>query len=387
MFYRLLIRPVLYAFSAETAHHFTMRCLALGSGLPWLCALLSRVLGTRDPSLRVQCLGLTFPNPIGLAAGLDKDAQAVPALAALGFGFVEVGTITAQAQPGNPLPRLFRLPQDRALINRMGFNNKGSELAAARLSQLQRGSAPLGVNIGKTKLVENAHAADDYALSARRLGPHADYLVINVSSPNTPGLRDLQAIESLRPLILRVRAELDRAQPEAAAKRRRPTTTGTVTADAETVPARHIPLLLKIAPDLSDQDIDAVADLALELELDGIIATNTTIGRTGLRTDQASVEACGAGGLSGAPLKARALAVLQRLHARVGERVVLIAAGGVETVEDVWARLCAGASLVQVYTALIYEGPTLPSRLAHQLSVRLRSEGIAHVDQLRSRAG
>jgi dihydroorotate dehydrogenase len=315
--------------------------------------------GTRDPSLTVRCLGLTFPSPIGLAAGLDKDAQAVPALAALGFGFVEVGTITAQGQPGNPLPRLFRLPQDRALINRMGFNNKGSEVAAARLSQLQRGPSPLGVNIGKTKLVENAQAADDYALSTARLGAYADYLVINVSSPNTPGLRDLQAIESLRPLIQRVRSELDRVRPD-----------------------RRVPLLLKIAPDLSDQDIDAVADLALELKLDGIIATNTTIGRAGLVTDPASVEACGAGGLSGAPLKARSLAVLERLHARVGESVVLIAAGGVETVEDVWARLCAGARLVQVYTALIYEGPTLPSRLARQLSARLRSAGIAHVDQL-----
>ena len=363
MFYRLLIRPVLYAFSAETAHHFTMRCLALVSSLSWLCALLSRLFGTRDPSLTVKCLGLTFPSPIGLEAGLDKDAQAVPALAALGFGFVEVGTITAQGQPGNPLPRLFRLPQDRALINRMGFNNKGSEFAAARLSQLRRGPAPLGVNIGKTKLVENAQAADDYALSTARLGAYADYLVINVSSPNTPGLRDLQAIESLRPLVQRVRVELDRVRPE-----------------------RRVPLLLKIAPDLSDQDIDAVADLALELNLDGIIATNTTIGRSGLATDQAQVEACGAGGLSGAPLKARSLAVLERLHARVGERVVLIAAGGIETVEDVWARLCAGASLVQVYTALIYEGPTLPSRLAHQLSARLRSAGIAHIDQLRRRS-
>lgn len=364
MFYRLLIRPVLYAFSAETVHHFTMRCLALVSRLPWLCALLSRLFGTRDPSLTVQCLGLTFPSPIGLAAGLDKDAQAVPALRALGFGFVEVGTITAQPQPGNPLPRLFRLPEDRALINRMGFNNRGSEVAAARLSQLQREPAPLGVNIGKTKLVENAQAAQDYVLSAGRLGPYADYLVINVSSPNTPGLRDLQAIESLRPLIVSVRAELDRLGR-----------------------ARRVPLLLKIAPDLSDQDIDAVADLALELKLDGIIATNTTIGRGGLSTEAARVEACGAGGLSGAPLKARALAVLQRLHARVGERVVLIAAGGVETVEDVWARLSAGASLVQVYTALIYDGPALPSRLARQLSARLRSEGIAHVDQLRKRAG
>jgi dihydroorotate dehydrogenase len=188
--------------------------------------------------------------------------------------------------------------------------------------------------------------------------------VINVSSPNTPGLRDLQAIETLRPLVTRVREELDRARPD-----------------------KRVPLLLKIAPDLADPDIDAVADLALTLELDGIIATNTTISRAGLQTDPAVVEGCGAGGLSGAPLKARALAVLTRLHARVGERVVLIAAGGIETADDVWERLRAGASLVQLYTALIYEGPVLPSRLARQLSARLRSEGIAHVEKLRMRVG
>lgn len=359
MFYRLLIRPVLYALSAETAHHFTMRLLALVSRLPWLCALAQKLLASRDPRLAVHCLGLTFPSPIGLAAGLDKDAQAVPALRALGFGFIEVGTITAQPQPGNPKPRLFRLPKDRALINRMGFNNLGSEAARERLSRLPRGAAPLGVNIGKTKVVPNEQAAEDYAQSAARLGPYADYLVINVSSPNTPGLRDLQAIESLRPLIARVRAELDRVRP-----------------------APRVPLLLKIAPDLSDQDIDAVADLALALQLDGIIATNTTIGREGLTSDPAEVEACGAGGLSGAPLKARALEVLRRLRARVGERVVLIAAGGVETSEDVWDRLRAGATLVQIYTALIYDGPGLPGRLARELSARLRHEGLAHVDQL-----
>lgn len=360
MFYRLLIRPVLYAFPPEAAHHFTMRCLALASRSAVLCGLMDRLLGPRDPCLEVRCLGLTFPSPIGLAAGLDKDAVAVPALRALGFGSVEVGTITAQPQPGNPRPRLFRLLEDRALVNRMGFNNAGAEAAAARLSRLRPGRAPLGVNIGKTKVVANEAAAEDYAQSAGRLGVFADYLVVNVSSPNTPGLRDLQAIATLRPLVLRVRRELDRVRPDS-----------------------HVPLLLKIAPDLADADIDAVADLALELNLDGIIATNTTVGRSGLRTAAPEVEACGAGGLSGPPLKARSLAVLERLRARVGDRVVLIAAGGIETADDVWERLRAGASLVQVYTALIYEGPMLPSRLARQLSVRLRSEGLTHLDQLR----
>lgn len=362
MFYRLLLRPVLYTLSAETAHHFVMRCLSLLSRLRPLCALLSAALAPRDPSLRVSALGLTFPSPIGLAAGLDKDGIAVPGLCALGFGFVEVGTITAQAQAGNPRPRLFRLLRDRALINRMGFNNRGAVDAERRLSQLRKHDqrAPLGINIGKTKVVDNALALDDYARSAQLLGPHADYLVINVSSPNTPGLRDLQAVESLRPLLVRVREVLDRVQPD-----------------------RRVPLLLKIAPDLADADIDAVADLALELQLDGIIATNTTVARTGLQTPQEQVQAAGAGGLSGAPLKARSLAVLARLYARVGERVLLVAAGGIENVEDVWERLRAGASLVQIYTALIYDGPLLPSQLARQLADRLRSAQLQNVSELR----
>jgi dihydroorotate dehydrogenase len=363
MFYPLLVRPILYAFPAETAHHFTMRCLELVSRVSGLCGLAERVLGVRDPSLQVRRLGLTFPSPIGLAAGLDKDAVAVPALGAMGFGFIEVGTVTAQPQPGNPLPRLFRLPRDRALVNRMGFNNRGAAAARTRIARLRRGRAPLGINIGKTKVVANEAAVEDYAQSARQLGALADYFVINVSSPNTPGLRDLQAIETLRPLLERVRRELDQARPD-----------------------KRVPLLLKIAPDLADADIDAVADLALELHLDGIIATNTTISRAGLHSDPALVEGCGAGGLSGPPLKARALAVLKRLRARVSDRVVLIAAGGIETVDDVWERLQAGASLVQVYTALIYEGPTLPSRLARELAARMRAEGIAHVDELCARA-
>ena len=360
MLYRSLVRPVLYALSAETAHHLVMRGLAMLSRVRPLCSLLSAALAPRDPALRVSALGLTFPSPIGLAAGLDKDGIAVPALCALGFGFVEVGTITAQPQPGNPKPRLFRLLRDRALINRMGFNNRGAEDARARLAQLGLQRAPLGINIGKTKIVDNAFALEDYAQSAALLGPHADYLVINVSSPNTPGLRDLQAIESLRPLLVRMRQVLDGARP-----------------------GRRVPLLLKIAPDLADSDIDAVADLALELRLDGIIATNTTIARTGLSTPASEVEAAGAGGLSGPPLKARALAVLSRLHARVGERVLLIAAGGIESADDVWERLRAGASLVQVYTALIYEGPMLPARLARDLSRRLHSAGLQNVSEIK----
>ncbi|MEY4576957.1 MAG: hypothetical protein RL701_1660, partial [Pseudomonadota bacterium] len=331
------------------------------------CALAQRAFGVHEPRLRVDALGLSFPTPIGLAAGLDKDGVAVQALSALGFGFIEIGTLTAHAQPGNPRPRLFRLPQDRALVNRMGFNNRGATDASARLART-RGLpryAPLGINIGKTKVVANADAVADYVLSAQALAPHADYLVINVSSPNTPGLRDLQAIDTLRPLLVQVRAVLDRAHSAAQT-------------------ATRVPLLLKIAPDLADADIDAVADLALELNLDGLIATNTTVSRSGLVTAAQTVEACGAGGLSGAPLKTRALVVLQRLRARVSDRVVLIAAGGVETVDDVWDRLRAGASLVQIYTAFIYDGPLLASRLAHELAARMRAAGFDNIEQLRA---
>ncbi|HEX4351629.1 MAG TPA: quinone-dependent dihydroorotate dehydrogenase [Polyangiales bacterium] len=360
MFYRWFVRPILYALPAEAAHRLVMGLLAFASGISFIVALTRRLSSLRTPSLEVDAFGLRFPTPIGLAAGLDKDVEAYPMLSAIGFGSVEVGTITAEAQPGNPMPRLFRLIEDRALINRMGFNNHGAVAAARRLADLPARTVPLGINIGKTKRVDNAAALDDYATSARTLAPHADYLVINVSSPNTPGLRDLQAVERLRPLLTRVREELDRARP-----------------------SRRVPLLLKIAPDLADADIDAIAELALELHLDGIIATNTTIARTGLRTDAAVVSALGAGGLSGAPLKARAIAVLERLHMKLGDRVTLISVGGIENVDDVWDRLRAGARLVQLYTALIYDGPSLPSALGRELRRKLIENGLASVDQIR----
>jgi dihydroorotate dehydrogenase len=297
--------------------------------------------------LRVRALGLEFPGPLGLAAGFDKDARGTRGLAALGFGFVEVGTVTARAQPGNPRPRMFRLTADRALVNRMGFNNAGAAAAAARLGRA-RGGPVVGVNIGKTRAVPDADAAADYAASARAVAAVADYVVVNVSSPNTPGLRDLQAADRLRPVLVAVRAALDAA-----------------------VSGRRVPLLVKIAPDLADADVDAVADLALELGLDGIIATNTTVSRDGLASPAAEVAAAGAGGLSGPPLRARSLAVLRRLHARAGDRLVLIAVGGIETPDDAWERLRAGATLVQAYTAFVYGGPLWPRRMHAGLARRL----------------
>ena len=355
--YRLLYRIVLRRVPAEAAHLAAfglIRVFGRVARVPGAERLLGRWLGPRGPVLRVRALGLEFPGPLGLAAGFDKDARGTRGLAALGFGFVEVGTVTARAQPGNPRPRMFRLTADRALVNRMGFNNEGAAAAAARLGRIRgrrSGGGPVvGVNIGKTRAAPDADAAADYAASARAVAAVAGYVVVNVSSPNTPGLRDLQAANRLRPVLVAVRAALDAA-----------------------VPGRDVPLLVKIAPDLADADVDAVADLALELGLDGIIATNTTVSRDGLASPAAEVAAAGAGGLSGPPLRARALEVLTRLHARAGDRLVLIAAGGIETPDDAWERLRAGATLVQAYTGFVYGGPLWPRRMHAGLARRMRS--------------
>ena len=348
MVYRAVYRVVLRRLPPEAAHAFGFWLIRAAAAVPGVAWALRRFLAPRDPGLRVRALGLDFPGPLGLAAGFDKDGRGVAGLAALGFGFVEVGTVTARPQPGNPKPRMFRFPAERALVNRMGFNNAGAAALASRLRAL-RGKRPIvGVNIGKTKVVPEDEAIADYVTSARLVADAADYVVVNVSSPNTPGLRDLQAADKLKPLLLAVRLALDGASPR-----------------------RRVPLLVKIAPDLADPDIDAIADLALDLGLDGIIATNTTISREGLH-DTAAVADAGTGGLSGAPLKARALEVLRRLHARTGDRLVLVAAGGIETPEDAWDRLQAGATLLQAYTAFIYEGPFWPRRLQAGLAARLR---------------
>lgn len=340
--YRTLIRPLLYLLPAETAHHLAFGCLRLIAAIPGMKALMRSIFHSAK-ALPTRAFGLEFPNPIGLAAGFDKDAIGYEALGALGFGFVEVGTLTAQPQPGNPKPRLFRLPKDRALVNRMGFNNRGSADAVPRLARAHR--TIVGVNIGKTKVVPEGEAIGDYVASAKRVGPHADYVVVNVSSPNTPGLRDLQATEKLRPLLAAVREALN-----------------------EVCPSRRVPLLVKIAPDLADEDVDAVAAMALSTGLDGIIATNTTIRRDGLESSSAEIERCGAGGLSGPPVHQRALEVLKRLRETVGDRLTLISVGGIETPAQARERIEAGATLVQIYTALIYEGPFLPKRLAEGMA-------------------
>jgi dihydroorotate dehydrogenase len=354
--YRLLYWLVLRRLPPEGTHRVSFALLRALVALPGVARMMQRLFAPRAPELRVHAFGRELPGPLGLAAGFDKDAKGVRALLALGFGFVEIGTVTAEPQPGNPRPRLFRLPHDRALINRMGFNNAGAAAAARRLAH--RGPGAVGANIGKTKRVAEADAVADFTASAERLAPFADYLVVNVSSPNTPGLRDLQAVDKLRPLLTAVRTALDLASP-----------------------MRRVPLLVKIAPDLADADVDAVADLALELGLDGIIATNTTTARAGLVTPDDTVAALGAGGLSGAPIRPRALAVLRRLRARVGARILLVAVGGIETADDAWERIRAGATLVQAYTGFIYGGPGWPRRVHRELAARVRAANLTSIEQ------
>ncbi len=344
--YEALFRRVLTRTDAERAHQVAFR--AVRAARPVLAPAGRRV---RSRSRQVEAMGLTFPGVLGLAAGFDKNAEGVDALAALGFGFVEVGTVTGEPQPGNPRPRLFRLPDDRAVVNRMGFNNDGAEVVARRLAaRAARAHADvvLGVNIGKSKVVPEEQAVGDYETSTRLLAPHADYLVVNVSSPNTPGLRDLQAVEKLGPLLTAVRSA------------------------ADGVSERHLPLLVKIAPDLSDDDVLAVADLVLELGLDGIVATNTTVRREGLATPPAGVDAVGAGGLSGAPLAARADEVMRLLRGRVGPRLTLVGVGGIADAADARRRLEAGATLLQGYTGFVYGGPRWPARMQRALATTVQ---------------
>ncbi|MGW1890734.1 quinone-dependent dihydroorotate dehydrogenase [Streptomyces sp. NPDC002004] len=353
--YKLFFNLVFKRMDPEQAHHLAFRWIRLTARIPVFRTFVAAALAPRHRELRTEAFGLRMHGPFGLAAGFDKNAVAIDGMSMLGFDHIEIGTVTGEPQPGNPKKRLFRLVADRALINRMGFNNEGSAAVAARLAARRAVfRTTVGVNIGKTKVVPEEEAAGDYVKSTERLARHADYLVVNVSSPNTPGLRNLQATEALRPLLTAVREAADR-----------------------TVTGRRVPLLVKIAPDLADEDVDAVADLAVELGLDGIIATNTTIARDGLglRSDPGLVAE--AGGLSGAPLKERSLEVLRRLHARVGDRITLVGVGGIENAEDAWQRILAGATLVQGYSAFIYEGPFWARSIHKGLAARLNASPYA----------
>jgi dihydroorotate dehydrogenase len=333
--YPFFYRHVLCHVDAEKAHRFGVVAFAKA---PWAFRAGRSVGVLPSAGYEVQALGLTLPGRVGLAAGMDKNAEAVLGLSAAGFAFVEVGTVTARPQPGNDRPRSWRELDVHGLRNRMGFNNEGADAVARRLARLRSSArgrqVVVGVNIGKTKVTAAEDAASDYAYSAHALAHYADYLVVNVSSPNTPGLRDLQSVDALRPILEHVRAAAD-----------------------EAVPQRRVPLLVKIAPDLADDDVDAVTDLALDLALDGIVATNTTIAH-----DR------GEGGLSGPPVRARALAVVRRIADRASGRLTIIGVGGISSEADARAFLEAGADLLQVYTAFVYEGPGWVARLNRALA-------------------
>lgn len=343
MMYRAL-RRALFLVAPERIHTWVFAVLRAATYFSWPRRALNRWLGPRDPILGSTVFGVRFPGPLGLAAGFDKNGSGLHTWGALGFGYAEVGTVTAQAQPGNPKPRMFRLAEDHALLNRMGFNNHGAGELAVRLAR-HVPDVPIGVNIGKTKVTPAEAAVEDYATSARLLGPLASFVVVNVSSPNTPGLRDLQAVESLRPILAAVRAETS------------------------------TPVLVKIAPNLSDEDVDEIADLAVELGLAGIVATNTTVSRDALATP--GVDELGPGGISGRPVAERSAEVLRRLYRRVGDRLVLISVGGIETADDAWDRITSGASLLQGYTGFVYGGGLWAKRIHDGIARRLHEGGFA----------
>jgi len=347
-----LLRPLLFAVDSERAHHLAIDALKM------LQATTPSLAPPSDARLSQTLWGLHFPNPVGLAAGYDKNAAVPLAWSALGFGFAELGTITAKAQPGNPKPRIFRLEQDAALINRMGFNNDGATAVAQRLTRVlplhRSHPIPLGFNIGKSKVTPLEEAADDYLESLERLFPFADYLVVNVSSPNTPELRKLQDPDRLGRLLetLHVRSQQLSTQAHRPAK----------------------PLLVKIAPDLTDDEVVEIARIILAVGVSGLIATNTALARSGLRS--AINEE---GGLSGKPLATRATEVLRILFRAAEGKLPLIGVGGIFSAEDAYARIRAGASLIQVYTGLIYQGPLLPRRIVHGLSRLLMRDVLPHL--------
>lgn len=330
--YKSIIRPIFFLFQPEPIHHFTFNFLKIVFKIPGVFALVRAMFKVEDPKLNRKVMGLEFANPVGLAAGFDKEAKLYEELGALGFGFVEIGTLTPKAQPGNPKPRIFRVVDDQGVINRMGFNNEGVEEAVERLKH-RKSNVLIGGNIGKNKVTPNENAVYDYIQCFDALYPYVDYFVVNVSSPNTPGLRDLQEKEPLTKLLKTLQELNDK-------KGRKP-------------------LALKIAPDLTDSQLDDIVEIAENVKLDAVIATNTTISRDGLRTPAKRIEEIGAGGLSGAPVRARSTEVIQFLRNKMSQDISIIAVGGIFTGEDAMEKLQAGADLIQVYTGFIYEGPAI----------------------------
>jgi len=351
MVYRSLVRPILFRLPPETAHELALHSLSL---LP------STLIAKRfsNPALEIERFGLSFPNPVGLAAGFDKNGIALKPLAALGFGFIEAGTVTYHAQPGNPRPRLFRLSADQALINRAGFNNQGAAAFARRVEQ-ERPDCVLGVSIGKSKITPLAEATADYLASFELVYNVADYIAVNVSSPNTPQLRELQQSEQLSSLLSALQARGRELQQRY---------------------QKRVPLLVKLSPDLECGEIEMIVEVIERLKIDGIIATNTTVSRDGLRTDAKLVASFGEGGLSGKPLANRSTKMIAQLYELTGGRIPLIGVGGIFNADDAWEKISAGASLVQLYTGFIYQGPTIAKQINEGLSRILAREGFSSLD-------
>lgn len=360
MLYRSILRPILFRLPPEAAHEIALETLAF-----MLSTRRARRIATgrfkRAPFGALARFGVSFENPVGLAAGFDKNGTAAEYLAALGFGFIEVGSLTFQPQPGNPRPRLFRLPLDRALINRAGFNNIGAQAAAKHLAQ-HRPDCVLGINIGKSRTVALENATADYLACFETIHPLADYAVVNVSSPNTPGLRELQRADALNELL----SALQTKNQELASRhpRRAP-----------------VPLLVKIAPDLNESELESIVESAERAQLAGIVATNTTTSRAGLRTAPDRVAACGAGGLSGAPLRSRSTEIIATLYRLTRGRMTIIGTGGVFTAEDAWEKISAGASLIQLYTGFIYQGVGIARDINEGLAEILSRQGLRSLDE------
>lgn len=333
-----VLRSAFFLFPAEGVHYFAMNSLKLLCSIPFVKEIISSIFSADNKI--TECFGLKFKNPVGLAAGFDKNARYLDELEALGFGFVEIGTVTPKPQEGNPKPRLFRLPKDKALINRMGFNNDGVQTIAERLKKWRNKKSNLiiGGNIGKNKVTPNEDAWKDYAICFNELHPYVDYFVVNVSSPNTPGLRELQEKESLRKILLHLQM-------------------------INNGKARSKPIFLKIAPDLTTEQINDVIDLAMEIKLDGLVASNTTISREQLQTPDSRLQTIGAGGVSGLPVKKRSTEIVQYIHQKSNGTIPVIASGGIFTADDAKEKINAGATLVQVWTGFIYEGPGIVRKI------------------------
>jgi dihydroorotate dehydrogenase len=360
MLYRYVAKPVLFRMDPEKAHHWMFGGLSVIDKVAGGLGLLNTIYGLKEtPELAMDLWGIRFPHPVGLAAGLDKNGQAVRAFSSMGFGFVEVGTVTPRPQPGNDLPRLFRLPSDEALINRMGFNNLGAEYLAKQLNdvrKLKHHRIPIAVNIGKNKLTLNEEAMNDYIACIRILYPYGDFFVVNISSPNTPDLRKLQHGDELRQLLNAVTQEMDEQKEKY---------------------QRALPILVKISPDLVDEELEQVVETLSASRISGIIATNTTLSRDGL-THHYFRET---GGLSGKPLAKRSTEVIRSIYKLTGGRIPIIGVGGIFSAEDAYEKIKAGASLVEIYTALIYGGPGIIREITNGLSHLMRSDGYTHISE------